>query len=181
MYQELHKWEESIQVAETKQHPEVATLKANYFQWLAETGQEEKAAESKEREGDLVTAIHLYLKGGLPARAAAVVTRYEGRTSFQPALLETVLTEAAALIDDVDLHLTHLALRVTISVIGAADATGAPIAGVAKSVVLPKALTLAASPLLQGRFDIKMFKFIGEDLNDVWLHCTGRYFITSIF
>ena len=90
MYQELHKWEESIQVAETKQHPEVATLKANYFQWLAETGQEEKAAESKEREGDLVTAIHLYLKGGLPARAAAVVTRYEGRTSFQPALLETV-------------------------------------------------------------------------------------------
>ena len=43
-----------------------------------------------------------------------------------PALLETVLTEAAALIDDVDLHLTHLALRVTISVIGAADATGAP-------------------------------------------------------
>mgnify|MGYP002044725297 CR=1 FL=1 len=44
MYQELHKWEESIQVAETKQHPEVATLKANYFQWLAETGQEEKAA-----------------------------------------------------------------------------------------------------------------------------------------
>ena len=29
MYQELHKWEESIQVAETKQHPEVATLKAN--------------------------------------------------------------------------------------------------------------------------------------------------------
>lgn len=27
---------------------------------------------------------------------------------------------------------------------------------------------------LQGRFDIKMFKFIGEDLNDVWLHCTVR-------
>ena len=37
-----------------------------------------------------MTAIHLYIKGGLPARAAAVVTRYEGRTSFQPALLETV-------------------------------------------------------------------------------------------
>lgn len=27
---------------------------------------------------------------------------------------------------------------------------------------------------LQGRFDIKMFKFIGEDLNDVWLHCSVR-------
>jgi len=27
---------------------------------------------------------------------------------------------------------------------------------------------------LQGKFDIKMFKFIGDDLNDVWLHCTVR-------
>jgi len=94
MYQELHKWEESIVVAEQRQHPDVATLKMNYFQWLTETGQEEKAAEQKEREGDLVAAIHLYLKGGLPARAAAVVTRYEARETFQPTLLETL---AAAL------------------------------------------------------------------------------------
>lgn len=27
---------------------------------------------------------------------------------------------------------------------------------------------------LQGRFNIKMFKFIGEDYNDIWLHCTVR-------
>lgn len=27
---------------------------------------------------------------------------------------------------------------------------------------------------LQGRFNIKMFKFLGDDLNDVWLHCTVR-------
>ena len=40
--QELHKWEESIAVAEQRAHPEVQTLKANYFQWLSETGQEEK-------------------------------------------------------------------------------------------------------------------------------------------
>ena len=39
MYQELHKWEESIAVAESRQHAEVATLKANYLQWLTETGQ----------------------------------------------------------------------------------------------------------------------------------------------
>ena len=37
--------------------------------------QEEKAAEQKEREGDLVSAVHLYLKGGLPAKAAAVVSQ----------------------------------------------------------------------------------------------------------
>ena len=27
---------------------------------------------------------------------------------------------------------------------------------------------------LTGRFNIKMFKFIGDDLNDVWMHCTVR-------
>lgn len=27
---------------------------------------------------------------------------------------------------------------------------------------------------LEGAFQIKMFKFIGEELNDVWLHCTVR-------
>jgi len=90
MYQELHKWEESIAVAEQRLHPEVATLKANYVTWLTETGQEEKAAELKERDGDLVTAIHLYLKGGLAARAASVVNRYDGRETFGPALLDTI-------------------------------------------------------------------------------------------
>ena len=58
--------------------------------WLTETGQEEKAAELKERDGDLVTAIHLYLKGGLAARAASVVNRYDGREAFSPALLDTI-------------------------------------------------------------------------------------------
>ena len=52
--------------------------------------QEEKAAELKERDGDLVTAIHLYLKGGLAARAASVVNRYDGREAFSPALLDTI-------------------------------------------------------------------------------------------
>ena len=33
-------------MAEQRQHPEVATLKSNYFKWLTQTGQEEKAAES---------------------------------------------------------------------------------------------------------------------------------------
>ena len=62
---------------------QVATLKANYFQWLTETGQEEKAAELKEREGDLVASIYLFLKGGLPARAAAVVNRCALRGEFE--------------------------------------------------------------------------------------------------
>ena len=49
----------------------MATLKANYVTWLTETGQEEKAAELKERDGDLVTAIHLYLKVSSVSRVSS--------------------------------------------------------------------------------------------------------------
>ena len=76
MYQELHKWDESIKIAEKKNHPDVMELKANYFQWLLDTNQEEKAGEVKENEGDFLGAINLYLKGGLPARASNVVFNY---------------------------------------------------------------------------------------------------------
>lgn len=76
MYQELHKWDESIKIAERKGHPQVKELKANYFQWLMETGQEEKAAELKESEGDFINVINLFLKGGLPAKAANIVFNY---------------------------------------------------------------------------------------------------------
>ncbi|XP_061559670.1 LOW QUALITY PROTEIN: intraflagellar transport protein 172 homolog [Phycodurus eques] len=70
MYQELHMWDKCIAVAEAKGHPEVETLRGNYYQWLTDTGQHEKAGEVKEGEGDYQGAINLYLKAGLPAKAA---------------------------------------------------------------------------------------------------------------
>jgi len=76
MYQELHRWDESIKIAEKNNHRDVNEFKENYFQWLLETNQEAKAAEVKERECDYTTAISLYLKGGLPAKAANVVTSF---------------------------------------------------------------------------------------------------------
>lgn len=76
MYQELHRWDESIKIAEIKNHPNVRDFKENYYEWLLDTNQEAKAAEVKEREGDYQTAITLYLKGNLPAKAANVVTNY---------------------------------------------------------------------------------------------------------
>lgn len=93
MYQELHKWEESIKIAEKKKHPDVAELKESYFEWLLTTGQEEKAAEVKENEGEYVNAIQLYLKGGLPARAANVVYNYQ--ESFPQDLLEKIAANLA--------------------------------------------------------------------------------------
>ncbi|XP_058470061.1 intraflagellar transport protein 172 homolog [Solea solea] len=70
MYQELHMWDDCIAVAEAKGHPELDSLRRNYYQWLTETGQEEKAGEVKESDGDFQAAINLYLKAGLPAKAA---------------------------------------------------------------------------------------------------------------
>lgn len=63
-------------------------LKANYFQWLLDTNQEEKAGEVKENEGDFLGAIQLYLKGGLPARASNVVFNYN--ISFPQDILEKI-------------------------------------------------------------------------------------------
>jgi len=42
MYQELHKWDESIKIAEKKNHPQVKELKENYYTWLIKTKQEAK-------------------------------------------------------------------------------------------------------------------------------------------
>ena len=37
MYESLHKWEDSIKIAEKKNHPDVTDLKENYYKWLLQT------------------------------------------------------------------------------------------------------------------------------------------------
>ena len=39
MYQELHRWDEAIAIAESKNRPETEELKTSYFQWLLDTSQ----------------------------------------------------------------------------------------------------------------------------------------------
>ncbi|XP_076128236.1 intraflagellar transport protein 172 homolog [Alosa pseudoharengus] len=70
MYQELHMWDDCIAVAEAKGHPELDNLRRSYYAWLMETNQNERAGEVKESEGDYMGAVNLYLKAGLPAKAA---------------------------------------------------------------------------------------------------------------
>ena len=57
----------------------MSNLRRTYFQWLMDTNQEGKAGELKEGEGDYMAAINLYMKAGMPARAARVVTNHEVR------------------------------------------------------------------------------------------------------
>ena len=97
MYQELHKWDESIKIAEKKNHPQVKELKENYYMWLIQTKQEAKvkrntfmnlflnwlfsillqAGEVKENEKEYTKAIQLYLQANLPAKAANIVFTYD--------------------------------------------------------------------------------------------------------
>ncbi|XP_037749516.1 LOW QUALITY PROTEIN: intraflagellar transport protein 172 homolog [Chelonia mydas] len=70
MYQELHMWDECIVVAEAKGHPALEKLRRGYYQWLLDTQQEEKAGEVQESQGEPLAAVGLYLRAGLPARAA---------------------------------------------------------------------------------------------------------------
>uniref|UniRef100_A0A8C7LHJ3 Intraflagellar transport 172 n=1 Tax=Oncorhynchus kisutch TaxID=8019 RepID=A0A8C7LHJ3_ONCKI len=77
MYQELHMWDDCIAVAESKGHPELDNLRHSYYQWLMETNQDEKAGEVKEGEEDFTGAINLYLKAGLPAKAARLAMSRE--------------------------------------------------------------------------------------------------------
>jgi len=55
-------------------HPQLENLRKKYYQWLMDTHQEGKAGELKEQEGDDMAAISLYMKAGLPARAARAIS-----------------------------------------------------------------------------------------------------------
>lgn len=81
-------------LGEQQSHPELNSLRENYHQWLTETGQDERAGEVKERQGDFQGAINLYLRAGLPAKAARLtISRPEICNST-----ETVSRIAASLI-----------------------------------------------------------------------------------
>ncbi|CAM9488775.1 unnamed protein product, partial [Phaeothamnion confervicola] len=71
-------------------------------------------------------------------------------------LFEKVLREAAPLVSDADLHLAHLALTLTYGVLAAAP-EAAPAVG---REVLPRAMTLATSPLLQGMALASLLKLL---------------------
>ncbi len=106
MYQDLYRWEDAIAVAAARvspcmhhtcnickwdcvcyhmqAHPELQNLRSSHFQWLLDTRQEEKAGEVREREGDLLSAITLYMKAGLPAKASKLVAQHKVNPATSP-------------------------------------------------------------------------------------------------
>ncbi|VDM11557.1 unnamed protein product [Wuchereria bancrofti] len=73
MYQQIGKWEEAFELAQSQNHPDLETVKARYYRYLFDTGQDGKAAQISERDGDLLVAIELYLKAGLVIQAARIL------------------------------------------------------------------------------------------------------------
>ena len=80
MYTDIHKWQEALSLSERTNHPEHDSLKENFYQFLLQTGQEIEAGDFKEREGDYLAAINIYLNGDAPTRAANAFRKmYNGR------------------------------------------------------------------------------------------------------
>ncbi|KAH7719862.1 hypothetical protein AAVH_12667 [Aphelenchoides avenae] len=97
MYQTIHKWESAIELAKATNYRDLENLKAKYYRNLYETGQEEKAAQIKESEGDYTAALDLYLKSNQPALAAKLVLEnsalYNDDTVVERVALELVKAE----------------------------------------------------------------------------------------
>jgi intraflagellar transport protein 172 len=83
MYQKFHKHEEAIRVAEQSKHPDVIEMRQAYFQLLLDTNQDERAAALKIRECDFIQGINLYLKGGMPGKAAQVIVEHDIQQPLQ--------------------------------------------------------------------------------------------------
>ena len=60
----MQKWEESIKLAVMYNHPEAENIKKQFYDWLIDSDQLNKASEIKEQECLYKEAIYLYLKGG---------------------------------------------------------------------------------------------------------------------
>uniref|UniRef100_A0A7E4USX7 WD_REPEATS_REGION domain-containing protein n=1 Tax=Panagrellus redivivus TaxID=6233 RepID=A0A7E4USX7_PANRE len=89
MYQKLHRWEAAIELARATNYADLDKLQSQYYRNLYETGQEEKAAEIKEKEGDPMAAIDLFLKSNQPAHAARILLEND-RLANDEALVEKV-------------------------------------------------------------------------------------------
>ncbi|XP_050543646.1 intraflagellar transport protein 172 homolog isoform X2 [Daktulosphaira vitifoliae] len=91
MYLSFNKWDNAINLAELKNRSDVDELKSKYQLWLLENHQEERAAEIKEIEGDIATALQLYIKAGLFNRAAKLL-QDDLELLAHDSLIEQVLT-----------------------------------------------------------------------------------------
>ncbi|CAI2733336.1 unnamed protein product [Schistosoma spindalis] len=90
LYKDLLKWDDAIEIAEAKNWSGLDKLKKDYHHWLTETGQEEKAGDLRQKDGDFNGAITLYLRAGVPGKAARLALT-EPEISSDRVLVEKII------------------------------------------------------------------------------------------
>ncbi|RTG85468.1 intraflagellar transport protein 172 [Schistosoma bovis] len=90
LYKDLLKWDDAIEIAEAKNWSGLDKLKKDYHHWLTETGQEEKAGDLRQKDGDFNGAITLYLRAGVPGKAARLALT-EPEISSDRVLVERII------------------------------------------------------------------------------------------
>ena len=90
MYQRLHMWDEALNLAEAKAHPDLEELRVAHARWLLDTGQEEKAGSLNEAKGDYLGALNMYLKAGLATRASRLLQSHQDDLMSNPDIVGRV-------------------------------------------------------------------------------------------
>jgi intraflagellar transport protein 172 len=73
MYRTMYHWDDAINVAERKRHPDVDELRSTYYKWLIDSKQIARAADWKVKQKEHEEAIALYLQANLPSKAAQIL------------------------------------------------------------------------------------------------------------
>ncbi|KAK4876609.1 hypothetical protein RN001_009115 [Aquatica leii] len=77
MYKSLYKWDEAIRLAEQRGYSKLDELKDDYMELLLRTGQNEKAGQIFEKQGNHEKAMTLYLKSNCFVRASALLLQHK--------------------------------------------------------------------------------------------------------
>lgn len=75
MYKNLRMWNEVVNLAERRAYSGLQQLKDHQMEFLLSSGQEEKAGQVQEAQGNIENAMALYLKAKKPARAARLALK----------------------------------------------------------------------------------------------------------
>ena len=75
VFKEMHKYEDSLRLAEKFHLDEYEVMKKEYLEWLVESEMFDKAAELKIKDGSLIEAIKYYIQGDLQVKAANLIIK----------------------------------------------------------------------------------------------------------
>jgi intraflagellar transport protein 172 len=92
IFNEIHRFEESVKIAEKYNIPEYKDIQNKYYNWLIENELFDKAAEVKIKEGNFMDAIKLYIQGDLYIKASNLITREKLATGVESHIIDFLVT-----------------------------------------------------------------------------------------